>query len=178
MTEEAWAELTEYVDRYLSLRSRRTNYPFERERARWEHLGDAVDVATVILRELRDAPRSGPSLEWIHRALDALVVVRHKVEIHTDGHEMWQAYCGRQNPDSEFLYGGVLQIWTYHLHGDLRYSSSKTGGPTVDFFLAVVKPIMGDKAPQPTSVGKIIRREREGRDRVEAEKRRRRGVGL
>jgi hypothetical protein len=168
MTPEAWAALEEIIVGYRGSENRRTTYPIAEERKRWERLGKAVNEAAAELRQLSQT-------EWTNRALTALEEVHGKVESRAAFHEIWSAFSRRQNPHREFLFWGVMRVWTDHLDGELRYSMTRgrPHGPLVRFMLACIEPVLGDAIPTP-GIADIIKRERDARDWVEAEKRRRR----
>jgi hypothetical protein len=181
MTPEAWAELTEIVDGYRIFEHRRTTYPIKEERAHWKRLSDAVEQAGVELRRLRrKTPWSDPDPLWPNRALAALWNVRCKVETQAAFHSIWDAFDGRKNPHREFLYSGVMRVWTDHLGGELRYSN-KPGklpyGPLIRFMQACLEPVLGDETPR-AGLANTIQRERHARAQVEAEKRRWLGIGF
>jgi hypothetical protein len=186
MTEEAWADLTEVVDGYRKFEHRRTTYPLKKERARWKRLGDALTKGfPAELRQYQDMLRSDPNpMLWRNRALAALGEIHRQVEMRAAFHNIWSAFGGSKNPDREFLYRGILRVWTDRLGGKLRYSIPYRGaskskrlpsGPLVRFFTACVEPVLGDETPR-AGVADIIERERADRARVEAEKRRRSGL--
>jgi hypothetical protein len=166
MTPEAWGELEEVIDGYRLFEIRRTTYPIIEERKRWQRLGKAVDEAAA---ELRQLPRSDPDPAWPDRALAALIEVHGKVETRAAFHEIWTAFGRRQNPHRDFLFWGVMQVWTDHLGGELRYSKAKGGtviGPLVRFILACVEPVLGDATPH-AGIADIIDRERDARAATE-----------
>jgi hypothetical protein len=173
MTPEAWAELEEYVVGYRIFETRRTTYPIDEERKRWKRLGDTVEAAAVELRRLRrETLWTDPDPMWPNRALAALREVHQKVEMRAAFHGIWSFFGGRQNPHREFLYWGVMRVWTDRLRGELRYSNSPEGpsGPLVRFFVACVEPILGKQTPG-AGIADIIEREREARIKSEDDKR-------
>jgi hypothetical protein len=175
MTPEAWLELNEIVVGYCFFRGRHAAYPIAAERKRWKRLGDAVKAAAVELRQIRRAtPWTASDPMWPNRALAALWEVHRKVETRVAYHKIWSAFSRRKNPHREFLYWGVLRVWTDRLGGELRYSKSPNKGPSgplVRFFMACVEPILGDKTPG-VGIADVIDREREARARTEDDKRR------
>jgi hypothetical protein len=181
MTEEAWADLTEIVDAYHLFKRRRTTYPIAEERKRWKRLGDAADKTSAELRQLAAEKGSAP---WLDRALAALEEVSRKVEARAAFHFTWSAFGRRQNPHREFLFGGIMRVWTDRLGGELHFSRPPRGGlpsgPLVRFLQACLEPVLGDDAPA-EGIADIIERERrarawtENQKRIETEKRRRSG---
>jgi hypothetical protein len=170
MAPEAWVALEEIIVGYRSFETRRTTYPIVEERKRWERLGKAVDAAIAELCQLRQTET------WTNQALAALREVHNKVESRAAFHDIWSAFGRRQNPHREFLFWGVMRVWTDHLGGELRYSMSDgiPHGPLVRFMRACIEPVLGDATPT-VGIADIIERERTARDWVEAEKRRRLG---
>jgi hypothetical protein len=169
MAPEAWVALEEIIVGYRIFENRHTTYPIIEERKRWQRLGKAIDVAAAELIQLR---RSDPM--WVEPVLAALMEVHGKVEARAAFHDIWSAFSGRQNPHRDFLFWGILRVWTDHLGGELRYSKAKDGtvtGPLVRFILACVEPLLGDATPH-AGIADIIDRERAARESVEAEKRR------
>jgi hypothetical protein len=175
MTPEAWIELNEILVGYHIFRTRHASYPIVEERKHWKRLGKAVDAAAAELRRLqRKTPWSSPDPGWINRALAALWEVRRKVETRAAYHQIWSAFGRRQNPHREFLYWGIMRVWTDRLGGKLRYSNSPgPSGPLVQFFLACVEPILGGETPG-AGIADIIDRERESRAATEDYKRQQR----
>ena len=144
-------------------RSVHRSYPIAAERRRWGRIGN---LTTKLATEIRLLPRQAP---WSARALDMLGEVNNAVEIRTAYHAIWRAFRGTQDPHREFLYWGVLRVWTDRLGRELKYSMSrrgKPGGPLVRFFTACVAPVLGvDETPQ-AGIADIIDRERESRRRT------------
>jgi hypothetical protein len=182
MTPEAWINLNEIIIGYRIFETRRTTYPIVEKRKRWQRLGKAVEAAAAELRRLRrETPWSGPDPGWINRALAALWEVNRKVETRAAFHNIWRAFGRRQNPHREFLYWGVMRVWTDQLGGELRYSKSPEkrlpSGPLIRFLVACVEPILGDETPG-AGLGDIIDREREARAATEDYKRQWREMGF
>lgn len=180
MTPEAWADLDEIIVGYRIFATRHTAYPIVEQRKHWGRLGKAVNIAEAELRWLRrEVARSDPDPKWRSRALTALREVRRKVEAREASagfHDVWRTFRRRSNPDNEFLYWGVMWVWTDRLGGKLRYSNSPEGapsGPLVRFFVACVEPILGNKTPG-AGIADIIDREREARAKSEDDKRQQR----
>jgi hypothetical protein len=173
MSPEAWAELNEIVVGYHIFETRRTTYPIVEERKRCQQLGEAVDAAAVELGWFRrNTLWTDPDPMWPNRALAALWEVHRKVETRAAFHGIWSFFGGRQNPHREFLYWGVMRVWTDRLSGELRYSNSPEGpsGPLIRFFVACVEPILGKQTPG-AGIADIIEREREARAASEDDKR-------
>lgn len=169
MTPEAWADLEEVVVGCRIFETRRTTYPIVKERKRWKRLGEAVDTVAAELRH--ETLWTDPDPMWRDRALAMLSEVRRKVEARAAFHKIWSAFGRRQNPHREFLYWGVMRVWTDRLGGELRYSNSpEVGGPLVRFLVACVEPILGDKTPG-AGIADIIDRERDARAATEDYKR-------
>ena len=124
MTPEAWAELEEIIVGYRIFETRPRTYPIVEERKRWKRLGEAVDTGS--LAELRrETLWTDPDPTWRDRALTMLSEVRRKVEARAPPFTRYgAAFSRRQNPHREFLYWGVMWVWTDRLGGELRYSNS------------------------------------------------------
>jgi hypothetical protein len=90
-------------------------------------------------------------------------------------HGIWDAFGGRKNPHREFLYRGVMRVWTDRLGGKLRFwrpfDGGLPGGSLIRFLQACLEPVLGDETPE-AGLADIIERERAARARVETEKRR------
>jgi hypothetical protein len=179
MTPEAWAELTETVDGYYFFEHRRTTYPIKEERARWKRLSDALDKGfTAELCQFQEAERRQvqdgvPNPMRANRALVALWEIRCQVKWRTDFHTSWSFFSGSKDPHREFLYGGIMRIWTDRLGGELRNSTSSEGlptGPLVRFLKACLRPVLGDETPD-IGIADIIDRERATRTKVNKWKR-------
>jgi hypothetical protein len=170
MAPEAWVALEEIIVGYRIFENRHMTYPIVEERKRWGRLDKAVSTAAAELLQLRQSDA------WTTRALAALLEVHGKVEARAAFHDIWSAFGRRQNPHREFLFWGVMRVWTDHLGGELRYSMSDgiPHGPLVRFMRACIEPVLGDATPT-VGIADIIERERTARDRVEDEKRRRLG---
>jgi hypothetical protein len=171
MSPEAWAELEECVVGYRIFKTRRLTYPIVKHRKYREHMDKAV--ATITLGLCRDDMWPGDTTWWRPDALAAMSAIRRRVEALAAFHDMWSAFGRRQNPHREFLYWGVMRVWTDRLGGKLRYSNSPEGpsGPLVRFFVACVEPILRKQTPQ-AGIADIIDREREARAKTEDDKRR------
>jgi hypothetical protein len=171
MSPEAWADLAEIIVGYRTFEYRRTPYPIAAERKRWQRIDDLTTKLAAELRLLRRQmpwpadPGAEPHPLWFKRGLAALWEIKNEVEIRAGYHAIWRAHRARQNPHREFLYGGVLRVWTDRLGGELKYSISaggKPGGPLVRFFLACVEPVLAAETPR-TGIADIIDRERKAR---------------
>jgi hypothetical protein len=152
---EFWHELEETIAGYRVFRARREHYDTDGERRKWRRLEKAVAAL---------APQLGEKL---------VLEFKRKAYAYAAWLDTAGAYRGTKNPDREFLYAGVLRGWTDHLGGKLQYSTSKkcpAYGPLVRFFVACVKPILGDDTPT-SGIADIVDRERKERDRVEQHKR-------
>jgi hypothetical protein len=70
---------------------------------------------------------------------------------------------GRRDEAKKWLYERVLGIWTDYLRGKLATSTARGRapyGPLVRFFDAIVRPLLGDKAPGPYAIRRIVKQER------------------
>jgi hypothetical protein len=77
-----------------------------------------------------------------------------------------RARSGRKNPDRKFLYGHVVRIWTEVVGERVKWSRSSTGEPTgrlVEFFIACVAPVLGNRTPSREGIKDILERERDAR---------------
>lgn len=175
MSPEAWAELEECVVGYRIFETRRLTYPIVKHRKYREHMDKAV--ATIILGLCRDDMWPGDTTWWRPDALAAMSAIRRRVEALAAFHDMWSAFGRRQNPHREFLYWGVMRVWTDRLGGALRYSKASEkrlpSGPLIRFLVACIEPILGDETPG-AGLADIIDREREARAKTEDKKRQRR----
>jgi len=156
MTDEAWAALEEIVVGFRGFRSVRRRYLADWRR--WRRIGDLTTKLAAEIKLL------SPEAPWSARALDILQEVNNRPEILY--HATRRAFRGTQDPHREFLYWGVLRVWTDQLGGELKYSMSrkgKPGGPLVRFFTACVEPVLkADETPR-AGIADIIDREKESR---------------
>jgi hypothetical protein len=170
LEEKVWSDLDQIIAGYRMLNSRRRNYPIAAKRRRYDRMADLTKKLAAELRiERRETPWSDPDPLWPNRALAALWDVHNKVQVRSAWHETWAAFRGTQNPYREFLYWGILRVWTDRLGGELKYSMSRKGkpvGPLVRFFTACVEPVLGPDETPRTGIADIIERERESRRRT------------
>ena len=82
-------------------------------------------------------------------------------------YEAWssQHFKGHRDAHRELLYLRVIQQWTGRLQGELKFSEAGTG-PAVRFLLATLVAVLGDKAPRPAGIARIIEKERQRREDV------------
>jgi hypothetical protein len=175
MTPEAWVELNEIVVGYHVYQTRHASYPIGAERKRWRRLSRSVEAAAVELRRLRrETLWTDPDPLWPNRALTVLLDLHRKIETRAAFHDIWRAFGRRQNPHREFLYWGVMRVWTDRLGGELRYSTkgSTHYGPLIRFFVACVEPILEEQAPRISAIADIIEREIANREWTAAQKER------
>ena len=166
LEQKALADLDEIVAGYRTMHARRQRYPLAKERKRWHRIGDLTEKLAVEMRELRrEIPWNDPDPLWPNRFLTALWEIHNKVQFRFAWHDTWAAFRGTQNPHREFLYWGVLRVWTERLDGQLKYSLSPKGepiGPLVRFFITCVEPVLDAETPR-AGVADIIDRERNRR---------------
>ncbi len=155
VTPEFWAELIEIITGYQLLSARRARYDVKAERRRWQHLEKSVAAL---------APQLGERL---------VLAVERQAKNFAAFHYTWREFRGTKNPyRCEFLYRGVLHLWTDHLGGELKYSIAIDGapsGPLVRFFVACIEPILGADTPY-AGIADIVDRERKSRDRTSIRK--------
>jgi hypothetical protein len=144
---EFWAELTEIITHYQLMRARRVLYDVGAARRRWRRLEKSVAAL---------APQLGEKL---------VREFKRRAEAYAAYHDMRRALRGTKDPRREFLYWGVLGVWTNRLGGKLKCSTAIDGAPTgplVRFFVACVEPILGPKTPH-AGIADIVDRERKRR---------------
>jgi hypothetical protein len=152
---EFWSRLEEIVAGYRIFRARREHYNTDGERGKWRRLEKAV--AALV-------PQLGK---------DLVLELGRKIIAYNAYLGSARAYGGTRNPDREFLYEGLLRLWTDHLGGKLQYSTSKkcpAYGPLVRFLTACLRPVLGVDTPT-SGIADIVDRERKERARVEERKR-------
>ena len=168
------ADLDEAIVLFRTLSVRRQRYPISAERQRWNRIGDLTNNLASELRMLRELkPPSDPDPPWLPQALAALRRVNNRVEDVTAWHNTWMAFSGTKNPYREHLYHDVLRVWTRRLKGRLENYWIVRGeprGPMVEFFVACVRPVLGDKTPRRGGIIDIIERERERQQRFRKER--------
>src|SRR5262249_31943200 len=90
-------------------------------------------------------------------------------------------HAGRRDVAKEWLYWRVLGIWTDCLGGKLVTSNARGRapyGPLVRVFRAIVKALLGNKAPGPHAIRSIVKQEKRRREKVLAELRQKYGDGI
>jgi hypothetical protein len=167
------AELDEAIVLFRAQSARRQRYPIAAERRRWNRVGDLTNKLETELRMLRELkPPSDPDPPWLLQALAALRRVNNRVQDVAAWHETWAAFRGTKYPYREHLYRDVLCVWTGRLNGRLEnywITKGEPRGPLVEFFVACVRPVLGDKTPRRGGIVDIIERERERRQRFREE---------
>lgn len=69
-----------------------------------------------------------------------------------------RARKGRLDPDRDWLYLSLLDIWINQLHGELKASTSATGGPCVRFVRAAMALVLPpNQVPRVPAVRRIVR---------------------
>jgi hypothetical protein len=69
-----------------------------------------------------------------------------------------RARKGRLDPDRDWLYLSLLDIWINQFRGELKASSSATGGPCVRFVRAAMALVLpADEVPRVPAVRRIVR---------------------
>ena len=88
-----------------------------------------------------------------------LHAIRHTAETRVAGYgSINEKSRGHSGLPQLFLYPAVLDLSRVTLKQELRFSKSAAGpyGQLIDFFLAVVKPLLGAKTPTKSAVAYII----------------------
>ena len=123
MTPEAWADLEESVVGYRIFETRRARPIPSPRSARagsgWARRLTRPRPSCASCRELWTNPIRGGATGDSRSCRE----VRRKVETRAAFHEIGSAFGRRQNPHREFLYWGVMRVWTDRLGGELRYSN-------------------------------------------------------
>lgn len=167
------ADLDEAIVLFRALSARRQRYPIAAERRRWNRIGDLTNKLETELQMLRELkPPSDPDPPWLPQALAALRRVDNGVQDVTAWHETWAAFRGTKHPYREHLYHDVLRVWTRRLKGRLEnywITKGEPRGPLVEFFVACVRPVLGDMTPRRGGIVDIIERERERQQRFREE---------
>jgi hypothetical protein len=132
---------------------------FRRIDALWGRLIRSYETAyretsgALLLVDITDAKKlRGRARDW----LASFDVLAHSVE-------------GRRDEAKKLLYGRVLGIWADCLGGKLVTSTAPGRapyGPLIRFFDAIVRPLLGDKAPGPYAIRSIVKQERRRREEV------------
>jgi hypothetical protein len=101
-------------------------------------------------------------------ALPDLEKLRKRVRAWIEGFDMLaRSGAGQRDVAKEWLYWRVLGIWTDCFSGKLVTSTAPGRapyGPLVRFFDAIVRPLLGDKAPGPYAIRSIVKQERRRRE--------------
>ena len=141
-----WPALAQLNADYAALVERRKVKPPMDELKRWQRIDKLADK---LGKELDD-PTAVAAIKA--KAADHIVINERIVKT-SKGHRSLAHW---------FLYPGVLNLWRVQLNQELIYSRNgdKAYGDLINFFVAVVTPILGSKAPSASGIAAIIDRER------------------
>ena len=139
---------------FWTMRANRRRRPPKAERVRLQRA----------LKHLRALERDLLELEINH----SLVELRRTLENRLSLYEAWSSryFRGPADAHRELLYLRALQQWTGALQGELQFSRADeaAAGPAVRYFSAVMAAVLGDEAPGPAGIAKIIAKERRLRE--------------
>lgn len=160
---EAWQILEERIGGFRASRSRRTRYQIKTERKQWKRIADLVDQLTAELRPYV-TPDSRLARAYVH-----LGDIDREITTREGWHQTWKFFRGNRDETREWLFTGVMLVWTNHLGGKLRYwrKVGSVGGPLPRFLDACVRPVLGDETPR--NFDKAIDREKKARAHYAAE---------
>jgi hypothetical protein len=159
-----WHELAVVVGGYAKMVEGRTRHSPKDELARARRIMALVDK---LAKEMALVGKEDPP--WCAKMLHTFPVlsrIRDHAASRADRYEVLVSrhFRGRADEHREFLYWGILNLWRHELgQEELRYSRDSDGtpsGPLVRFFVAVVAPVLGTKAPKASGIAKIVDRER------------------
>jgi hypothetical protein len=172
-SEEFWADLESAVDVFLRWEIRRLRRPPTKERERWQRIETlASELGKELLRAHRETPRTHSEADWAKLLLVELAKLRTRARNHIRAYTaIAKGYSRRRNDSRAFLYASVLELWTKHLRGELKYRRTPKGvlyGPLIDFFRACVDPFLSDEAPTVRAISDIIDRARRPQPRAKA----------
>jgi hypothetical protein len=108
----------------------------------------------------------------VERGCWAIVKLRQQAEaIWAPADAVLRAHHGRRNVQKAWLYGQLCHVWIWDFHGTLTVTipplGGAPGGPLIDFLLAALRQaVPKKKLPNAYGLRKVIRREREGRERA------------
>jgi hypothetical protein len=142
-----WQALDQLRSDYAALAERRKAKPPMAELKRWQGIDKLAD-------------RLGKKLD----DQAAVAAIKAKAADHIVFNEcIVKTSKGHRSLAHWFLYPAVLDLWRVQLQQPLKYSRSDAGvyGELIDFFLAVVRPMVGAKTPKPAGIAGMIDRERE-----------------
>jgi hypothetical protein len=152
-------ELTKCLRRYPGLRLDRAK--LRAALLRWQQIDKlATDLYAMLAEEWRQK-------RWRYNPLIDDAFKRHllrstKVIIHTRAMQS-RLRKGKLDPDRDWLYLSLLDIWINQFRGELRASSGATGGPCVRFIrTAMALVIPADEVPSVPTVRRIVRALRHG----------------
>jgi hypothetical protein len=129
----------------------------KQQRKRLERRLKLIDELATDLRPERRHPTVSDDGGAPRRALEALGEIRGQtISALTVYNEQVLARARRADPAREELYGEILRVWV-EAGGQLRLSTSETGGPLARYFKAVMKAIVG-KEPSRDGVRTIVGR--------------------
>jgi len=160
-SEEFWRELAAVIVDYEVVQEYGAERPPKRILEAMQSIGALIDPLGEELRAIRRLPLS---LEWSDassRLLAALGPVKELAELHVKRYRrMIAAFRGRNNPDRQFLYDAVLDLWCGRLGQELSKSQTKgqPTGPLIRFIMAIINPVLGEEALTAHGVARIIER--------------------
>jgi hypothetical protein len=162
---EVWAELSSAIYDFLAERQRRIRRNPQAERERWRRIDKHITKLAGEVRAIkRRALWNEPEAAWADEFLIALLRAKQGAVPQIDSYST-RARFPRSNID--VFYGCILRVWT-GMGGKLSYSKpagarGEPFGRLVDFFAAVVNPVLRAEAPSRHAIAKIIDRERQRR---------------
>jgi hypothetical protein len=149
----ARAELARTLNSYPRLRLDTATLRAGQER--WQHIADLATELHAALGE-----------EWRQRRLDYVPVIddvfkryllRHSRPLSRGLAEQIKTRKGQRDPDREWLYLQLLDIWINSFNGQLAASSGGTGGPCVRFVRTAMGFVLpANKVPSIETVRKIV----------------------
>jgi hypothetical protein len=164
VSDDFWCRFALLVEAYVILTERRIQRPLRRllEQKR-ASLALTDQLGAQLRGTLREYPGWGsrqdlyelwPIKRWLEKDIEVL-------EILTDS----RFWAGRNDAHRQFLYGGVLDLWTGSLGLSLKYQRGRKppDGKLIQFFSAVVGPLLGSQAPGVHAIARIIDLERQRR---------------
>jgi hypothetical protein len=150
----AWRELAKCLRDYPGIR--RDRVKLRAAQTRWQRIDKlATDLYAMLAEEwCQKRWRYNPLID---DAFKRYLLPSTKVITETFAMQM-RLRKGKLDPGRDWLYLSLLDIWINQFHGELKASTSATGGPCVRFVRAAMALVLPpDEVPRVPAVRRIVR---------------------
>lgn len=161
-TEVFWHGLEQAVALYVVQQQRRVRP--RQELARWRRIAELADKLAHEARQAKQETPWRPGDPW-SGLLPQLWRAREHAQMCADYYQniALGAFRGRRNPYRACLFAAIVDLWIYDLGQPPGISTAPDGerrGPLIPFFLACVRPLLGDETPTVEGAAAIIKQHR------------------